>query len=303
MVTETRIQQVLKPVKEEPAYTVASSDEQEPLMVPPEAMPQVDHLITEDDTPVDNIFSEKQQRLLTEPLYTSWVQMGEKTRPFVAFANVGLFYTPRNPALVPDVLLSMDVALPDDIWTKGKRSYFVWEYGKSPDMVIEIVSDTRGGEDSRKLEEYARMGIWYYVAFDPQEHLKQGKLRIYELTVAGGYVPREQRWFERIGLGLTLWQGTYENREDEWLRWCDHEGQLIPTGKEKSSQEHQRAEQEHQRAEQEQQRAEQERLRAEQEKQRAEQEHQRAELEYKRADRMAKKLRELGIDPETYLAE
>jgi len=281
MVTETLIKQpVLKP--EEPTYKVASPEQEEPLMVPPEAMPQVDHLITEDDTPVDNIFSEKQQRLLTEPLYTSWVQAGEEPRPFVAFANVGLFYTPRNPALVPDVLLSMDVALPEDIWTKGKRSYFVWEYGKPPDMVIEIVSDTRGGDDSRKLDEYARMSIWYYVAFDPQEHLKQGKLRIYELTADGGYVPREARWFERIGLGLTLWQGTYENREDEWLRWCNHDGQLILTGKEKAEQEQQRAEQE---------------------QQRAEQEHQRAELEYKRADRMAKKLRELGIDPETYLAE
>jgi hypothetical protein len=40
----------------------------EPL---PDVIPNVDALITEDDTPVDNLPSEKQQRLLTEPLYSS----------------------------------------------------------------------------------------------------------------------------------------------------------------------------------------------------------------------------------------
>ena len=39
-----------------------------PLAVPLELRPVVDHLVTEDDTPVDNVFSEKQMRLLTEPL-------------------------------------------------------------------------------------------------------------------------------------------------------------------------------------------------------------------------------------------
>jgi hypothetical protein len=32
----------------------------------------VAELITEDDTPVDNLFSEKQQRLLAGTLYTGW---------------------------------------------------------------------------------------------------------------------------------------------------------------------------------------------------------------------------------------
>jgi hypothetical protein len=33
---------------------------------------EVDEIVTEDEAPVDNIFSEKQQRLLAEPLYSSW---------------------------------------------------------------------------------------------------------------------------------------------------------------------------------------------------------------------------------------
>jgi hypothetical protein len=34
------------------------------------ASPNVEHLLTEDDTPVDNIFSEKQQRLPIDTLQT-----------------------------------------------------------------------------------------------------------------------------------------------------------------------------------------------------------------------------------------
>ena len=37
-----------------------------------EHLPQVESLVTEDDTPVDHLLSAKQQRLLVESLYTSW---------------------------------------------------------------------------------------------------------------------------------------------------------------------------------------------------------------------------------------
>jgi hypothetical protein len=35
-----------------------------PTALPPEIYPSIDHIVTEDDVPVDSIFSEKQQRLL-----------------------------------------------------------------------------------------------------------------------------------------------------------------------------------------------------------------------------------------------
>jgi hypothetical protein len=44
-----------------------------PQALPAVFPPAVDHLVTEDDTPVDSFFSEKQLRLLTEPLYSSRV--------------------------------------------------------------------------------------------------------------------------------------------------------------------------------------------------------------------------------------
>lgn len=100
----------------------------------------IQDLITEDDTPVDNLLSEKQQRLLTEPLYSSWTGPGEG-RPFLAAANVGIVYQIHNPAIVPDMFLSLDVQVADDWWQKAHRSYFLWEFGKPPELALEIVSN------------------------------------------------------------------------------------------------------------------------------------------------------------------
>ena len=77
-----------------------------------DVLPNVQSLITEDETPV-NLPSEKQQRLLTEPLYSSWSGPGAG-RPFLAAANVGVFVQARNPAMVPDVFVSLDVEVVAD---------------------------------------------------------------------------------------------------------------------------------------------------------------------------------------------
>ncbi|MEW6128751.1 MAG: Uma2 family endonuclease [Acidobacteriota bacterium] len=230
--------------------------------------PNVDHLITEDDEPVDNILSEKQQRLLTEPLYSSWQGPGDE-RTFVAMANVGIFYIAKNPPIVPDMFLSLDVELPDDLWAKEHRCYFVWEYGKPPDVVVEVVSNTIGEELGEKLKKYATMRVVYYIVFDPEKQLGKDVLKIYKLH---GFKYRRQlsRKLDDVGLGLALWEGEYEGWKATWLRWTDMQGNLIATGRESIQQ-----------------------ARAEKEKERAEKE---AALE--RAEKLAAKLRELGHEPD-----
>src|ERR1700757_2972974 len=47
-----------------------------------------------------------------------------------------------------------------------------------------------------------------------------------------------------VGLGLVLWEGLYAGERDTWLRWCDAQGQVIPTGAERAEQEAARAAQE-----------------------------------------------------------
>ena len=214
----------------------------EPVVI--DQRPDISHIITEDDEPVDNLFSAKQQRLLVEPLYTSW----QPDRLFVADANVGVFGTPHDPPVVPDMFLSLDVEIAENWYAKEHRTYFIWEFGKAPDVVIEIVSNKKGGELSRKLRTYTRLRIWYYVVYDPQLLLQDRPLQIYELRL-DRYVPITESSLAPLGLQLTLWQGVYETREGEWLRWCDAQGNLLPTGAERAAQEQHRANREQQRAE------------------------------------------------------
>ncbi len=241
--------------------------------------PDISHLITEDDTPVDNIFSERQQRLLVDTLYSSW----RPSHPFVAMANVGLFGSVHRQAIVPDALLSLDVHPPRDLWVKQGRSYFIWEFGKPPDVVIEIVSNRVGNEAGDKLLDYARLGIPYYVIYDPHGWIMKQPLNVYELT-GGIYVRKSQPRLERVGLRLRLWQGEYEQTEAEWLRWCDPEGELLATGAERANKAEQRAGEAEQRAGE--------------AEQRAGEAEQRASEERQRAERLLAQLRALGVDTE-----
>ncbi|MBF0103085.1 MAG: Uma2 family endonuclease [Desulfobacterales bacterium] len=235
-----------------------------------------DDVITEDDTPVDNIFSEKQQRLLVDPLINSW----RTDRPFIACSNVGIFFNINEPPLVPDMFLSMDVHFPENIWEKRHRSYFFSEFGKPPEVVVEVVSNLKGEETDFKLNKYAQIGVLYYVVFDPQSLLHEYSLRVYELK-HGNYLVNIGHFFPDLNLGLTLWKGEYEGRTEEWLRWCDTKRKIIPTGFEM-------AERERHNAAIEKQRADMERIKAEKEKERA-------DMEKQRADRLAEKLKSLGI--------
>jgi hypothetical protein len=70
--------------------------------------------------------------------------------------------------------------------------------------------------------------------------------------------------FGGLGLGVKLWEGTYEGMTRLWLRWCDEDGNIILTGKENAAAESSRA-----------------------------------TAEAKRAAALAAKLRELGVDPES----
>jgi hypothetical protein len=154
---------------------------------------------------------------------------------------------------------------------KKNRSYFIWEFGKAPDVVSEVVSNDEGGELGRKMLDYARIGIPYYVVWDPFDFLRRGPLHVFALR-SRTYEPLAKPWFPDVGLGLTVWQGKFEDVEDSWLRWCDAGGVVLATGEEQKQ-------------------------RADQERQRANHEQQRADRESLRADRLANQLRNLGVEP------
>jgi hypothetical protein len=111
--------------------------------IPLWAIPDYDKIVIEAEAPLESIFAEKQHRLLTESLYSSWPGPGEG-HTFGVFSNVGLFSAKDKPPVVPDVMLSLDFK-PGDLSQCEHNSYFIWEVGGPPEVVIEVVSDRRGG--------------------------------------------------------------------------------------------------------------------------------------------------------------
>lgn len=200
----------------------------------------IENLVTEDDQPVDNLFSEKQQRLFATSLYSGWTPPVEgskrKRRKFLAAANVGIYFAMHEPPIVPDFFLSLDVEPHKDWYEKKHRTYLVWEFGKVPEVTLEIVSNKKGGELMTKMNDYARMGVNYYVVYDPEKYLSQDMLRVYELGFGKRYRLRSDHQLPDLGLSLKLWKGRFEDKADTWLRWCDTRGRLIQTGEERAHQ-------------------------------------------------------------------
>jgi hypothetical protein len=272
-------------------------------------------LVTEDDTPLDSILTEKQERILSEPPYTSWSGPPPREdgapRPFAVLANVGLFYSPKGEHVVPDLMLSLDVTIPQDLSQKHNRSYFLWRYKKPPEVVIEMVSNQKGGELDTRRSRYAAIGVKYYVVYDPLGELGDVALRSFELH-GSTYVEMVRPWFEEVGLGLVEWGGTFEGLRRRWLRWCTRDGKVLPTGEERAAEEKARADNEKARADNEKARAAEEKARAETAEARASNEKARAETaetraetaetrasnEKARAERLAARLRALGLNPD-----
>ena len=208
----------------------------------------IEEIAVEDGEPVDNFLSEKQMRLLTEPLYTSW--KSEIHSRFLVASNVGIFTKILHGGVAPDVLLSMGVEKPKSSPKNEDKCYYLDKLGKAPEVVIEIVSNREGDELDGKLNIYGKIGVKYYAVYDPYRYiLKEHPLLCYEYNNGVLSVMQYPLWFPEAGLGLCLWEGFFENEYRSWLRWCYSHGGIIPTGKEVSVLEKLRADKEEIKAE------------------------------------------------------
>ena len=229
-------------------------------------LPTAGELPYSDGAPVDNEFQNLIPNLLRSILSFAW-----KGRTGWFFGvDMGIYYDPTKPAVVPDCFLSLGVERfkgGDDI---GRLSYVLWEEDYvAPILAIETVSKTYGGEYEKKRDIYAQLGVLYYVVFLIKPKSRRGHqiLEIYRL-VEGEYqlLSAEQVWMPEIGLGLGKERDIYDERVRNWLYWYDAEGNRLPTPEELAVL--------------------------------ANQERERANQERERADRLAQRLRELGLDPE-----
>jgi Uma2 family endonuclease len=272
-------------------------------------LPSTRDLPCSDDTPVDN----EDQNLLPNILLFLLKSIWAERMDWYFGVDMGVYHTTGEDLtipVVPDAFLSVGVERRKG--GKSRLSYATWEEGwVVPILTLEMVSQTKRGEYDEKMALYAKLGVLYYVIYNPelwgQKRKKQHQaFEVYKLT-DGAYQLQQgdPYWMPEVGLGIGRCQVMSDNQWQEQLAWFDENGDRYLTAEERAALEQQRANLERQRAEQEQQRAEQEQQRAEAEQRRAEAEQQRAEQERQRAEqeRQARldaigRLRSLGLTPD-----
>ncbi|MBD2595758.1 Uma2 family endonuclease [Nostoc spongiaeforme FACHB-130] len=126
-----------------------------------------------------------------------------------------------------------------------RRSWVVWEEGKAPDLVIELLSDSTAIADKneKKLIYQNQMRVPEYFWYDP---FNPDDLAGFS-NEKGVYQPIEtnaqnQLVSQFLGLALQLWQGNYKGIDAIWLRWASLAGELLPTPEEKERQRAEKAE-------------------------------------------------------------
>jgi Uma2 family endonuclease len=161
--------------------------------------------------------------------------------------------------------------------TDLRLSYVIWKENVSPAVVVELLSpgtekedlgqtEPKPGAPPTKWQVYEQiLKVPYYLLYDRYTNtLRAFILSSDRYQELGLMEPRV--WLPELKLGIGLWEGIFEGVPGVWLRWYDSDGNWILTE-------------------------------TEQERQRADQEQQAREAAERRAEALARRLRELGLEP------
>ncbi len=230
-------------------------------------LPSTEELPCSDETPVDN----EGQNLLPNLLLFLLKHLWADRMDWFFGVDMAIYHTtgvsPRVP-VVPDAFLSLGVDRQNhDRGGKFRKSYATWEENDVvPILTLEMVSHKYNDEYEDKLALYAKLGVLYYVVYNPeywQRHSHQ-PFEVYKLEKGTYHLQiGEPYWMPEVGLGLGRVRQMLGGVEHETLRWFDAQGQLHTSPDEE-----------------------------------LEVVRERAESERQRADRLAEYVRSLGLDPD-----
>lgn len=197
------------------------------------SLPTSDELPDSDGLPVDNELNNLVPNLLKFILGFIWANRYD----WFFGVSMGIYHTtglnPRVP-IVPDAFLSLGIER-----VKGnqlRKNYVVWEENQIvPIFALEIVSQTPGGEYDEKMAIYARLGVLYYVIYNPNHWRRdqQEPFEVYRL-IDGTYQRQigEPFWMPEIGLGIGRSMGNHQGVQREWLYWYDERRNRVLTPEE-----------------------------------------------------------------------
>jgi Uma2 family endonuclease len=254
--------------------------------------PYLPHIPTEDELPYsDGIPLESDWHVLQMILLRLALTRHWAGREFFVGGDMFVYYSEKRVFNAdfrgPDLFVVLDVPV------RRRKSWVVWQEGKAPDLIIELMSpSTRELDRTLKKAVYQNeLRVPEYVWFDPEFGELAGfslQRGVYEPILPD---PRGRICLPLLDLALVKWSGVFEGIEASWIRWETLDGILLPTptedaeqaGREAAEARSQAAEARRQLAAARQERTDAERL---------------ADEERLRAERMAARLRALGVDPE-----
>ena len=182
--------------------------------------------LTYDAEPMESARHVQQMTVLIEALQYAW----RERQDFYVGGNMFLYFSEtqsrKNDFRGPDVFVVLDTT------RRERRAWIVWEEnGKTPDVIIELLSETTENVDrGEKMQIYARaLKVGEYFLFDPFSGVLEG----YELDVLPKrYRPKRpdaegRLWCEQLGLFLTKVRSTLYAVDADWLRWMDANGRVL----------------------------------------------------------------------------
>ena len=175
---------------------------------PLQSLPTEDDLPDSDDTPVDNELQVLIPSLLRSILALFWAERMD----WFFGVNMGVYYEVGQAAIVPDGFLSLGV--PRQKRENGRRSYVIWQEQVVPQLVLECVSQTYGGEYDSKITKYANIGVLYYIIYNPEygRRDQHDSFEVYRL-INGRYVRQlgNPVWMPELEIGIGVEPGTFES--------------------------------------------------------------------------------------------
>jgi len=214
------------------------------LSMPLPLLPTAAELPDSDDTPVDNELQNLVPNLLLAILSVVW----SDRQDWFFGVDMGIYYLPTAPRkpVIPDGFLSLGVERRQR--PSGRPSYVLWEENWTPPiLVVEIVSQTYGGEYDIKLNKYLDLGVLYYVVYNPDYWQRDGHFvfevyhRVNDEFVLQSQETQECFWMPELQLAIGVAPGVYKGWERDWLFWFDQAGHRFPSPDERAAQAEQRA--------------------------------------------------------------
>jgi len=274
-----------------------SIEQTDPPRSPRETLPTMYDLPSEDpeEPGLPDEFHDLQPQLLSRTL-----RLSDTAREhYFTASDLNLYYDVKHPLWHkrPDWFLVVDVPR----LYEGKdlrRSYVTWQEGQSPDVVVEFLSPGTESED---------LGRFYNEAAQVEEPLEKSSKRTKREKPPGKFVVYEQYlriphyiiysrytqrlryfklegrryqeqslpaenprlWLEDLGIGLGIWDGSFDGVPSHWLRWCDCKGNWLLTDTEQEEREREQAQRQNAQAQLEKEQAQLEKEQAQLEKEQA----------------------------------